>query len=275
MEHNKIASIEGENMILCDTDSTASTKFNMPQVETLMAEVCQPMDMEEEHVFDNAVLVPLRTSMDIDTVVVPQQVLSGAPAVVVKNSAERVRIRKPRGPYRRYTAHQVEQLFDYVIAQGKMAKEASLLTVLTLGRRNTTSKNTTMTKNNACTPPIVATVDHLCSELKERIPKPVTAETLSASPGTFVLVLKLILKELKKPHEAARNSRQSVTEKLPRLFSIFPNPSFGWRFVTINAEMVASMIPSIFEPQNPLRIITRSFLWPSILVFFVYEGKEK
>jgi hypothetical protein len=142
-------------MILCDTDSTASTKFNMPQVETLMAEVCQPMGMEEEHVFDDAVMVPLRTLIDIDTVVVPQQVLSVAPAVVVKTSAERVRIRKPRGPYRRYTAHQVEQLFDYLIARGKMAKEASLLTVLTLRRRNTTSKNTTMTKNNAWTLPIV------------------------------------------------------------------------------------------------------------------------
>jgi hypothetical protein len=115
-------------MILCDTDSTASTKFNMPQVEILMAEVCQPMDMEEEDVFDDAVLVSLRNLMHIDTVVVPQQVLSVAPAVVIKTSAERVRIRKPRGPYRRYTAHQVEQLFDYVIAQGKMAKEASLLT---------------------------------------------------------------------------------------------------------------------------------------------------
>jgi hypothetical protein len=56
-------------MILCDTDSTASTKFNMPQVETLMAEVSQPMDMEEEDVFDDAVLVLLRTLMDIDTVV--------------------------------------------------------------------------------------------------------------------------------------------------------------------------------------------------------------
>ena len=93
-----------------------------------MAEVCQPMDMEEEDVFDDAVLVPLRTLMDIDTVVVPQQVLSVAPAVVVKTSAERVCARKPRGPYRRYTAHQIEQLFDYVIEQGKTAKDAAILT---------------------------------------------------------------------------------------------------------------------------------------------------
>src|ERR1700730_11306927 len=128
MEYNNIASIEGKNMNLCDTDNTASTKFNMPQVETLMEEVCQPMDMEEEDDSDDAILVPLRTLMDIDTVVVPQRVLSAAPPVVVETSAERVRARKPRGPYRRYTAHQIEQLFDYVIEQGKTAKDAALLT---------------------------------------------------------------------------------------------------------------------------------------------------
>ena len=37
MEHNKIASIEGENMI-CDADHSASTEFNMPDVETVMEE---------------------------------------------------------------------------------------------------------------------------------------------------------------------------------------------------------------------------------------------
>jgi hypothetical protein len=106
-------------------------------------------------------------------------------------------------------------------------------------------------ENVECTLPVVATVDHLCSELKERILKPVTAETLSASPGTFVPVLKLILKELEIPHEAARNGKQSDTGELPRLFSIFPNPSFAWRFVSLNAEMVASMIPSILSPKSP------------------------
>jgi hypothetical protein len=93
-----------------------------------MEEVSQPMDMEEEDAFDDAVLVPLRTLMDIDTTVVPQRVPSAAPAVVVETSAERVRARKPRGPYWRYTAHQIDQLFDYVIEQGKTAKDAALLT---------------------------------------------------------------------------------------------------------------------------------------------------
>ena len=83
MEHNNIASIEGENMILCDTDSSASTEFNVPDVETTMVQVSQPMDMEEEDAIDE-----------------PQQVPSAVPAVVVETSAERVRTRKIRGPYR-------------------------------------------------------------------------------------------------------------------------------------------------------------------------------
>ena len=103
-------------MILCHTDNAASREFNMPPVETLMEEEFQPMDMEEENVFDDAVMVPLRTLMDVDTVVVPpQQVLSAASAVIISPSAPRVRARKTRGLYRRYTAHQIEQLFDYVI----------------------------------------------------------------------------------------------------------------------------------------------------------------
>ena len=56
MEHNNIASIEGENMILCDTDTSASTEFNVPDVETTMVQVSQPMDMEEEDAINDAVL---------------------------------------------------------------------------------------------------------------------------------------------------------------------------------------------------------------------------
>ena len=126
MEHNNIAFIEGENMILCEADHSASTEFNIQNVETVMEKVSQPMDIEEEDTF----LVPLRTLMDID-IVVPQHTPSAetaSPIAIVKASTEKLRTRKPRGPYRRYTGHQIEQLFDYVIEQGKTAKEAALLT---------------------------------------------------------------------------------------------------------------------------------------------------
>jgi transposase len=118
-------------MILCDADNSASTEFNMPDVETMMEEVSQPMDMEEENAIHRAVLEPLRTLMDSDTTVVLRQMPSAeatSPRVVVESSVERVRMRKLRWPYRRYAAHQIERLFYYVIEQGKTAKDAALLT---------------------------------------------------------------------------------------------------------------------------------------------------
>jgi hypothetical protein len=42
-----------------------------------------------------------------------------SPIAIVKSSTERHQSRKVRGPYRRYTEHQIEPLFDYVIEQGK------------------------------------------------------------------------------------------------------------------------------------------------------------
>lgn len=129
MENNIDSCVKGESMILCPNNNTSSIESNLPPVETLMEEEIEPMDTEEDKVFDDAVMVPLRTLMDIDAVVAPnQQVLSTASAAIVSPSAQGVRARKKRGPYRRYTAHQIEQLFDYVIEQGKTAKDAALLT---------------------------------------------------------------------------------------------------------------------------------------------------
>ena len=75
MEHNSTASIEDEKMILCDADNSSSAEFNMPDVETMIEEISQPMDMEEEDSIYDTILVPLmRTLMDNDTTIVPQQV---------------------------------------------------------------------------------------------------------------------------------------------------------------------------------------------------------
>jgi hypothetical protein len=89
------------------------------------------MDIGAEDAVADTILVPLRILMDVDTTVGQRHVPSAeaaSPTVVVESSAQKVRTRKPRGPYRRYTAHQIEQLLNYVIEQGKTAKDASLLT---------------------------------------------------------------------------------------------------------------------------------------------------
>ena len=132
MEHNNIVTIEDENMILGEIFSSASIELDMPDVETFMEEVdsSQPMDMQEEDTINDTCLVPLRTLMDIDTIVTRHIPPTGAVSLTptAESSKEKVRKRKTRSPYRRYTAHQIEQLFDYVIEQGKTAKEAALLT---------------------------------------------------------------------------------------------------------------------------------------------------
>jgi hypothetical protein len=65
MENSNIAFIEGENMILCETDNSTSTESTMQHEETMMEKPSQPMDIEEEGGNDDDILVPLRTLMDI------------------------------------------------------------------------------------------------------------------------------------------------------------------------------------------------------------------
>lgn len=110
MKHSKIASIGDKNIALCHNNNTPSAKVSMPHVEALMEVPCQPMDMEEDDVFDDAVKVPLRTLTHVDTPVVSQQVLSAVPVVVVKPSGEGVHVRKSRAPCRWYSTHRVMQL---------------------------------------------------------------------------------------------------------------------------------------------------------------------
>jgi hypothetical protein len=153
MENNNITPIEGENMILCEDENFTSTEFNVPNLESLTEEVSQPMDIEAEDAVADTVLVPLKILMDIDTTVGARQVPSaqaGSPTVVVEPSAEKVRTRKPRGPYRRYTAHQIEQLFDYVIEQGKTAEDAALFAGINIRTAQHDIKKYNMTKNDVC-----------------------------------------------------------------------------------------------------------------------------
>ncbi|CAM0136332.1 unnamed protein product [Umbelopsis sp. WA50703] len=103
-------------------------ELNIPGVEATIKEESQPMDIDEEDASTEAALVPLGTLMDIDTSVELQQVPSvAAPTVVLESSMEKERARNPTEPYRRYTTHQIEQSCNYVIEQGKTAKDAAFL----------------------------------------------------------------------------------------------------------------------------------------------------
>ena len=119
-------------MISGDICSSVCIEFDMPDVEIFTDEVdlSQPMYVQEEDTTNDTCLVPLRALMDIDDMatqhVAPTK--TGSLTVTSGSPKEKVRERKTRRPYRRYTAHQIEQLFDYVTEQGKTAKDAALLT---------------------------------------------------------------------------------------------------------------------------------------------------
>ena len=96
------------------------------------------IDMEER----SSCILPLRTLMDADkglTVESEKTALSLSEQQPTGKRTRQTRPSKARGPYRRYTAYQIEKLFDLVIEEGKSAKDAALI-----------SRNTTMTKRNAC-----------------------------------------------------------------------------------------------------------------------------
>ncbi|KAH8555928.1 hypothetical protein BGW37DRAFT_479107, partial [Umbelopsis sp. PMI_123] len=98
---------------------------------------------------------------------------------------------------------------------------------------------------------MVATVDYLCSQLESLIPRPLNQETLSASPGEYIPALKFMLRDLEFIHQQAENDENFDPKDLPKLFSIGPLPSMGWRFISLTAGQLASILPSIRAPQSP------------------------
>lgn len=99
--------------------------------------------------------------------------------------------------------------------------------------------------------PLVASVDGICENLERYIPKLVTLETLASSPGRYIPALKYILKSYEEDHEAASaNKMAAASGTIPRLFSLAPKPSMYWRFVSINAELLSSLL-GLRAPANP------------------------
>jgi hypothetical protein len=77
-------------------------------------------------------------------------------------------------------------------------------------------------------------VDDICQEL-QKIANIPTVENLSANPGEYISVLAYIIKELEK--EAAECTDQ---KKMPRLYSLFPNPNCKWKHIVLNVKALVS-----------------------------------
>lgn len=95
-------------------------------------------------------------------------------------------------------------------------------------------------------------IDVICDELLLiRIPKPVTPVNLSKSPGSYLPMLAHILKVNERQHQQQQDQQQQdqqqqdqqqqAQQQLPRLFSLCPQPSFKWRFITVNPNCLAAL----------------------------------
>ncbi|GAA5817815.1 hypothetical protein MFLAVUS_011372 [Mucor flavus] len=82
-------------------------------------------------------------------------------------------------------------------------------------------------------------IDEICQELITiDIPRPVTLQSLAASPGSYIPTLATILQKNEQEH--ARITSNELDETPPRLFSLVPAPSLKWRFIDINANVLAA-----------------------------------
>lgn len=75
--------------------------------------------------------------------------------------------------------------------------------------------------------------------LQPLMPNTCTLNALSEQPGKCIPVLYAVLQEYELEHE--QNNRNE-TKILPRLFSLAPQPSLHWRFVTINAKALKVLV---------------------------------
>ena len=131
---NYTAANQKQNMLLSVTDDPSSIDFDMVDFENSdqPTNSYQDADMEVENERMETYFLPVRTLTDIDNLAITGENIGKNVASIWHQPQvgvhQLVRPVKPRGPYRRYTALQIEKLFDLVIEKGKTAKEAALMT---------------------------------------------------------------------------------------------------------------------------------------------------
>jgi hypothetical protein len=98
---------------------------------------------------------------------------------------------------------------------------------------------------------MIATVNNLCSQLESLIPRPLTEQALSASPGNYVPALKYMLRDLGSVHEQAKNEKKIDLKDCNKDFLDWPNTLYEMRFISLYAEILASILPSISRSNKP------------------------
>ena len=130
METSYFATVGGKTLV-SKKENFMSMEYDMMDADSLHYYSVQDAEMQTEPEHESSCLLPLRRFMDADSLATADECVNDSfftpPSKSVgasRNSSKQ----KSRGPYRRYTAYQVEKLFYLVIEEGMTAKAATLQT---------------------------------------------------------------------------------------------------------------------------------------------------
>ncbi|CEG78584.1 hypothetical protein RMATCC62417_13167 [Rhizopus microsporus] len=90
--------------------------------------------------------------------------------------------------------------------------------------------------------------------MKNRMPTlPVSKVSLNNGPFKILLFLRHILEKYENLHMAqpSQIDKDSASKLVPsRLFSLFPNPGLGWRFIKVNAQNLTGIFPEAKQEKQ-------------------------
>ena len=121
-------------MLISVRDDSSSTDFDMVDFENFneLTDSYEDADMEVENERMATYFLPVRTLTAVDNLAITGENIAENHASIWHQPQvevpQKVRPVKPRGPCKRYTAHQIGKLYDIVIEEGKTAKAAALVT---------------------------------------------------------------------------------------------------------------------------------------------------
>src|ERR1700730_2250773 len=130
METSYFATLDGQTLVNKE-ENFMSMEYDMRDADSMHDYSVQDAEMQTEPEHESSRLLPLRRFMDVDSLVTAHERVNDSfftPPSITVSASQKSSKQKSRGPYRRYTAHQVERLFYLVIEEGLTAKAAALET---------------------------------------------------------------------------------------------------------------------------------------------------
>ena len=126
--------VKNKKMLISVRDDSSSIDFDMVDFENFneLTDSYEDADMEVENERMATYFLAVRTLTAVDNLAITGENIAENHASIWHQPQvevpQKVRPVKPRGPCKRYTAHQIGKLYDIVIEEGKTAKEAALVT---------------------------------------------------------------------------------------------------------------------------------------------------